>query len=74
MGQPAGCPLFQEGIMYKAFSNQLRWMALDSIGTIIGLMIGNVLPLFAVNEGERTFDTIACKQIAILRDDGGISV
>ena len=59
--------------MYKAFSNQLRWMALGSIGTIIGLMIGNVLPLFAVNEGERTFDTIACKQIAILRDDGGIS-
>ena len=61
--------------MYKVFSNQLKCVAFGSLCTIIGLVFANSLPLFAVSdsEGDRTFDTIACKQIALLRDDGGIS-
>ncbi|MDE0040858.1 MAG: hypothetical protein OXT74_02390, partial [Candidatus Poribacteria bacterium] len=56
-------------MMYKGFAKRLGWVALGSIGTIIGLVFGNMLPLFAVSGGEQVFDTIGCKQLLLIGED-----
>lgn len=56
--------------MYKVFGRRLGWVVLGSVGTIIGLVFGNVLPLRAVSGEDGRFDRISCKEIVLLKDSG----
>ena len=59
------------------FKRKLGYVALGSVGTIIGLIFGNVLSLFAVNGKSDKDDlyspTITCKIVRVMNNKGQVT-
>ena len=63
--------------MYKVFGGRLGWVVLGSIGTIIGLVGGNLFPSVTTAldwEIARKIDTVMCKRLVIVDENENVVV
>ena len=53
-------------------SNKIAYIALGSVGTIIGLVFGSIFPISEAQEKIGVFDIVTCKQLGIQNDEGDL--